>query len=136
MRVGRRGEAREGQEGGSQVKKLAIAGLAVLCGCGGKAAIRVESKPPAGGEALASYREEIRAYREKRVARLTSDTGWLTVAGLFWLHPGENKFGTDPKNDIVLPEGSGPAFAGVFVHEDSITRVRPSTDSAGHVDGQ
>ena len=72
----------------------------------------------------ASHADEIRAWHAKRVARLQSDTGWLTVAGLFWLEPGENSFGTDPKSDIVLPAGSAPARAGVFVHRDGMTRVR------------
>jgi uncharacterized protein len=38
---------------------------------------------------------------------------WLPLAGLFWLKPGENSFGTDPKNAIVFPKG--PAHAGSFV---------------------
>ena len=37
---------------------------------------------------------------------------WLPLAGLFWLKPGENSFGTDPKNAIVFPKG--PAHAGSF----------------------
>ncbi len=38
---------------------------------------------------------------------------WLTLAGLFWLKPGENAFGSDPGNAIVFPKG--PAHAGVFI---------------------
>jgi len=37
---------------------------------------------------------------------------WLPLAGLFWLKPGENNFGNDPKNAIVFPKG--PAQAGSF----------------------
>ena len=40
---------------------------------------------------------------------------WLPLAGLFWLKPGENSFGSDPKNAIVFPKG--PAHAGVFILE-------------------
>ena len=40
---------------------------------------------------------------------------WLPLAGLFWLKPGENSFGSDPKNAIVFPKG--PAHAGVFTLE-------------------
>ncbi len=46
-----------------------------------------------------------RPWREQRVAALKADGGWLTVAGLFWLHDGPNTFGTDAANDIVLPAG-------------------------------
>jgi uncharacterized protein len=37
---------------------------------------------------------------------------WLTLAGLFWLKPGDNSFGSDAGNTIVFPKG--PAHAGVF----------------------
>jgi uncharacterized protein len=37
---------------------------------------------------------------------------WLSLAGLFWLKPGENAFGTDADNAILFPKG--PARAGVF----------------------
>ena len=37
---------------------------------------------------------------------------WLSLAGLFWLKPGENTFGTDPTNALVLPKG--PTKAGSF----------------------
>jgi uncharacterized protein (DUF1684 family) len=88
-----------------------------------------DSKLPASG-----YEAEITTWREARVKRLTSDTGWLTVAGLFWLHPGENSFGTDATNDIVLPDGSAPARAGVFVHDAGTTTIRafPGTPLVWH----
>lgn len=71
------------------------------------------------------YAEEIQKWRDARVTRLKSDTGWLTVAGLFWLKDGENAFGEDAKNDIVLPAGrKSPARAGSFVHANGVTRVR------------
>ena len=71
------------------------------------------------------YSAEIQKWRDARVTRLKSDTGWLTVAGLFWLKDGENTFGEDPKNDIVLPANrKAPARAGSFVHSGGVTRVR------------
>ena len=62
----------------------------------------------------AAYRASIEKWRAEYEADLKSDHGWLTVTGLFWLHEGENKFGSDPANDIVLPEGAAPAEAGSF----------------------
>ena len=32
--------------------------------------------------------KDINAWRTKRVANLTSDNGWLTLCGLFWLNEG------------------------------------------------
>ncbi len=59
------------------------------------------------------YSTDIERWRRDREAGLKADGGWLTVAGLFWLHEGANRFGSDPANDIVLPS-SAPAHAGVF----------------------
>jgi hypothetical protein len=70
------------------------------------------------------YQAEIEQWRRDREARLTSDEGWLTVAGLFWLKDGPNAFGSDPANDILLPAHSAPAWAGVFEHAGGRTTVR------------
>ena len=71
----------------------------------------------------ANYQQSVEKWRHDYQAKLTSDTGWLTVAGLFWMHEGENSFGSDPKNNIILPAGA-PAFAGVFSFHDGKTSVR------------
>ena len=62
--------------------------------------------------AAVTFQAEIAKWRQKREAGLRRDGGWLTVTGLFWLHEGQNTFGTDAKNDVALP--AGPAHAGVF----------------------
>lgn len=59
------------------------------------------------------YRQLVEKWRHDYEAQLTSDSGWLSVSGLFWLHEGENRFGSDALNDIVLP-ASAPAQAGTF----------------------
>ena len=60
------------------------------------------------------YHAEVETFRRQREAKLTSDTGWLTIAGLFFLSKPETTFGSAPANDIVLPAGA-PAQAGTFV---------------------
>ena len=42
----------------------------------------------------ANYTAEVQAWRQKREAGLKADGGWLTVAGLFWLKEGPNRFGS------------------------------------------
>jgi uncharacterized protein (DUF1684 family) len=51
---------------------------------------------------------------EKWKADQTADLkeNWLPLAGLFWLKPGANTFGSDAANAIVFPKG--PAHAGEF----------------------
>ena len=53
-------------------------------------------------------------FRHALEAKLTSDTGWLTIAGLSFLTKPETTFGSAPGNDIVLP-GATPARVGTFV---------------------
>ncbi|HWZ42992.1 MAG TPA: DUF1684 domain-containing protein [Candidatus Saccharimonadales bacterium] len=64
--------------------------------------------------AISPYQQSVEKWRQDYEATLKSDDGWLTVAGLFWLHEGENRFGSGPWNDIVLPGGTAPAVAGHF----------------------
>jgi len=70
-----------------------------------------------------AYASGIRAERVEREARLRSEGGWLAVAGLYWLAPGVNTFGTDRANDIVFPAGSAPARAGRFLLAGDSVRV-------------
>ena len=60
------------------------------------------------------YVRQVEEWRHKREERLKSDTGWLTVAGLFWLNEGENH--------ITLPAGSESLPAGAFdLHNGKVT---------------
>jgi uncharacterized protein (DUF1684 family) len=59
-----------------------------------------------------TYVDEISSWRASHEAGLKAPTGWLSVAGLFWLHEGPNVVGSNPQSDIVLP--SGPRKAGVL----------------------
>ncbi|HEX4998960.1 MAG TPA: DUF1684 domain-containing protein [Terriglobia bacterium] len=61
-----------------------------------------------------SYHAEIEAFRQARLARLTSDVGWLTIAGLHFLTEVETTVGSAAENDVVLPAGA-PAHLGTFV---------------------
>lgn len=70
------------------------------------------------------YRQKLEKWRAEKEAELKSDNGWLTVAGLFWLKEGVNRFGTDSRNEIVLPEGSAPGKAGEFEFHAGKTTLR------------
>lgn len=71
-----------------------------------------------------AYHDEIRKWRADYEDSLKRDNGWLTLAGLFWLKEGDNRFGTGPGNDLILPEGSAPEAAGTFVFHDGKTQLQ------------
>ena len=43
----------------------------------------------------------------KRVENLKEENGWLNLAGLYWLKPGENTFGTSPGVLSLAHDDSG-----------------------------
>jgi uncharacterized protein (DUF1684 family) len=51
-----------------------------------------------------AYRSEVEKWRAEHEANLKSETGWLTLAGLFWLKPGTNTIGSGDGFDIGLTE--------------------------------
>lgn len=74
------------------------------------AAAAVADDAPTGDAYLAAEAE----WRAAREERLRSETGWLTIAGLHWLRPGENTVGGDPESGIPLPAERSPAHVGVL----------------------
>ena len=62
----------------------------------------------------AAHRAEVEDWHAKRIARLTSETGWLTLVGLYWFKPGENSFGRAPSNALVLDHAALPDTLGSF----------------------
>jgi len=62
-------------------------------------------------------------WRKERDKSMRSPTSWLTIGGLFWLDEGENTFGTDKTNKLVLPSGSAPSFCGKFILGEDIVTV-------------
>ncbi len=61
-----------------------------------------------------SYINEIETWHQNRENNLKKETGWLTVAGLYWLDEGENTFGSGMENKIVFPTGKAAAQIGSF----------------------
>ena len=80
----------------------------------------------------AAYQQSFDKWKAEQVDDLKQN--WLTLAGLFWLKPGENAFGTDASNAIVFPKG--PVHAGVFVLEGKDVTVKMSADAKASVAGK
>jgi uncharacterized protein (DUF1684 family) len=90
--------------------------LVVTAACGDKtapAAKPASAPPPAVSAPADPYQAEIQKFQQEREAILKTDTGWLTIAGLFFLSQPTTTFGSNPLNDIVLPAGA-PDKTGTF----------------------
>lgn len=73
----------------------------------------------------ADYRDSVEAWRRQYEAGLRAPQGWLSVAGLFWLHEGQNRMGSDPQSDIVLP-APAPRSAGIVRYEHGKVTLDPA----------
>ena len=89
-----------------------LAAVSVVCGIASAA-----DKPAAVDPA---YQQSFEKWKGDLVEDLKQE--WLPLAGLFWLKPGENSFGTDVKNAIVFPKG--PAHAGSFALQGQVVTIK------------
>lgn len=71
-----------------------------------------------------SYEEIILKERQDREGRFkNSERGWLGLVGLYWLRDGENKIGSDPDNDVILP-AAVPGHVGVVLYNNGVATFR------------
>ncbi len=97
--------------------------LVVICSCSKK-----NNSDPV-------YTSEITNWHTKRVENLKRESGWLNLAGLFWLKPGENSFGSDPSNNIVFPNDA-PAKIGSIILKDSTVMLKVNNNTMVTVAGK
>jgi uncharacterized protein (DUF1684 family) len=88
----------------------------------------------AQGQVDAAYQREVEKFRAEEIKDLKSN--WLVLAGLFWLKPGANAFGTASSNPIVLPAGTAPAKAGVFELTGDEVTLKMEPGAAAIIDSQ
>jgi uncharacterized protein len=91
---------------------------------------------PADHSADPAYEREIQAFRERRVANLTRETGWLTLTGLHWLEQGENAVGSDPNAPVRLPEGKAPARIGTIQLAGAVATFVPAPGAPVTIEGR
>ena len=92
-----------------------------MMACAGEGPVEQAAVEDSG--VVEAYRKSILEWRQEREDRLRSDTGWLTVAGLYWLEEGENTMGSAPESAIVLPP-SAPPNAGVMTYANGVATFR------------
>jgi uncharacterized protein len=79
-----------------------------------------------------AYTSEIEAWRDQRVERLKSPTGWLSLVGLEWLKPGTNKLGSANDNDIIIAKA--PAHLGSIEWNGDKVSIALDAGSAALID--
>ena len=75
------------------------------------------------------YKTTIDQWHKTRIENLKKPNGWLNLEGLFWLHKGNNSFGSTKTADCYYPNAGFPALLGNFNYDgDSVTWTSIGTD--------
>jgi len=91
-------------------KTLLLASLCLLLTqCG-------QRKPPIDE---AAFTKDVGQWQTKRAKGISGESSWLTLSGLYWLKPGDNPFGSDSGNQVILPP-SAPKSAGIISWKDTL----------------
>ena len=110
---------------------LAVAAVAALAAaCGPDVASEKSTAPstlaPATTAAI-PWEDQVAAWKQHRHERLQRPDGWLTLVGLSWLREGDNRVGSDPESEVVLPAGKAPALLGVIQLSGDKTTFRAAS---------
>jgi len=82
-----------------------------------------------------SFVSAISAWRQDREARLKAPGGWLSVAGLSWLKPGQNEAGSAPAAEIRLPKRA-PQRVGSFTLDGESVSFHAAPDAKVTINGK
>ena len=94
------------------------------------------NKPSTKPFDVAAYKAETEKWQNDRAAGLKKEDSWLTLVGLYWLKEGENKFGSNAANALVLPKGKAPDVAGSFSLDKGHVRLTALPAANVTVDGK
>ena len=94
------------------------AGLVVLTAICWLAA--AESATHGIGDCPNDYRHCLEAWKARRIASLKGETGYLNLAGLFWLRSGVNTFGSGAGNDLKFPAAAMPEMGTFELGENGV----------------
>jgi uncharacterized protein len=92
--------------------------------------VLVASGATAGLAADQTASRSLEAWRAARVAALTSDSGYLTLAGLYWLERPRSSFGRARSNTFALDHPAMPRRLGHFERDgDTVRFIAARRDS-------
>ncbi|MCC6760835.1 MAG: hypothetical protein IT252_06440, partial [Chitinophagaceae bacterium] len=83
-----------------------------------------------------AYDAELQQWIGKRIAYLKSTDGWLNLAGLLWLQPGNNSFGSSEQNKVVLPGHFPFSQAGELMWTDAQVSLQLKPGVTATVNGK
>ena len=79
-----------------------------------------------------SYELEVQKARKTRIENLKGESGWLNLAGLFWLKEGKNTIGGSTKNDFEFPKEHANPFLGQVILRNGVVSYMPKGEKKAH----
>ncbi len=83
-----------------------------------------------GAQTNSNYQKNIDEWDKNRVSNLKATNGWLNLAGLYWLSPGENSFGAGAQNQIQFPKNTIAETAGTFTLTGNTVTLKTTEQAA------
>lgn len=87
-------------------------------------------------QAQTDYAKEIEKWRQEREANLKKETGWLTVAGLFWLKEGINTVGAGEDFDVRLTDSFKGGKFGEIEFKNGVANLKVEDGVESQGDGK
>jgi uncharacterized protein (DUF1684 family) len=86
--------------------------------------------------AQADYVKEVEKWRSEREAKLKTETGWLTVAGLFWLKEGINTVGAGESFNVRLTDNFKSGKFGEIDFKNGVAILTVANGVEAQIDGK
>ena len=83
-----------------------------------------------------NYAQLIEKWRSDQEANLKKETGWLTVAGLFWLKEGSNTVGAGEAFDVRLTDNFKQGKFGEIEFKNGVATLKVANGVEAQVDGK
>lgn len=86
--------------------------------------------------AQTDYIKAVEKWRSDEESDLKKETGWLTVAGLFWLKEGINTIGAGPDFDVRLTDNFKKGKLGEINFKNGVAALKVESGVEAQVDGK
>jgi uncharacterized protein (DUF1684 family) len=90
----------------------------------------------AAAQAQTDYVKSVEKWRSEQEANLKKETGWLTVAGLFWLKEGTSTVGAGEKFDVRLTENFKQGRFGEIDFKNGVAALKVESGIEAQADGK